>query len=196
MSGVSTATVLAAASIASTVAATGMQVMSQAQQAQSQSAMYGYQAAVARNNQQQANAMAVDAEQRGRVEEQRQRTKTASLIGTQQANLAAQGTDLSGSSADIMGDTAAVGELDALTIRSNAAREAWGYRAKGVEYGNAVSLANAQQGNSGLSALGVGSSLIAGAGSVADKWYRFDKAGAFGGSGKGSDLLSGTGATY
>lgn len=187
---------LAVVSIGATVASTGMGVMAQAQQAQSQSAMYGYQAQVARNNQTQANAMAVDAETRGKADEQRQRTKTSLLMGTQQAALAAQGTDLSGSSADILGDTAAVGELDALTIRSNAAREAWGYRAKGVEYGNAVQLANAQQGGSSLSALGVGSSLIAGAGSVADKWYRFDKAGAFGGSGKGSDLLSGTGATY
>lgn len=175
---------LAVASIGATVASTGMGIVAQGQQAASQQAMYGYQAAVARNNQQQANAMAVDAERRGAAEEQRQRTRTASLIGTQQAALAAQGTDLEGSPTDILGDTAAVGELDALTIRSNAAREAWGFRSRGVEFGNQVALANAQQGNSGLSALGVGASLLAGAGSVADKWYRFDKAGAFDGGTK------------
>ena len=43
--------------------------------------------------------------------------------------MAANGVDLSsGSPLDILGDTAMYGELDALTIRSNAEREAYGYR--------------------------------------------------------------------
>ncbi len=173
MSGVSTATILAGASLALTAVGTVMSIGGQQQQAQSNQGLYAYQAAVARNNQTTANTLAVDAETRGKAEEDRQRRKTALIMGTQQAALAAQGTDLEGSPTDILGDTAAVGELDALTIRSNAAREAWGYRVKGVEYGNEVALANARVGSSGLSALGVGASLIGGAGAVADKWYRY-----------------------
>ncbi len=181
MSGVATSTILAGASLGLTALGTVMQIGGQQQQAQSNQGLYAYQAAVARNNQTQANNLAVDAETRGNAEELRQRRKTALIMGTQQAALAAQGTDLEGSPTDILGDTAATGELDALTIRSNAAREAWGYRTKGVEYGNEVALANARVGMSGLSAFGVGASLIGGAGAVADKWYRFNKAGAFGG---------------
>lgn len=173
MSGVSTATILAGASLGLTALGTVMQIGGQQQQAQSNQGLYAYQAAVARNNQTQANTLAVDSENRGKAEEDRQRRKTALIMGTQQAALAAQGTDLEGSPTSILGDTAAAGELDALTIRSNMVREAWSFWTKGVEFGNEVALANAQQANSGLSALGVGASLIAGAGAVSDKWYRY-----------------------
>lgn len=163
---------LAMISIGTTLASTGLGVMGQAQQAQSQQAMYGYQAAVARNNQIQADRMATDSEERGRIAEDRARLRTRALAGTQTAALAGQGTDLAGSPTDILGDTAAAGETDALTVRNNAARKAWGYRTKGVEFGNEIGLATSRQGSSGPLP-GVGASLIAGAGSVADKWYRF-----------------------
>jgi len=195
MSGSISASTVAMMSLAATVASTGMSVMGQMQQAQSAQAMAGYQAQVAENNRIAAERMAVDAEKRGQVAESRQRLRTKGIMGTQIAALAAQGTDLEGSPTDILGDTAYAGEIDALTIRSNAAREAWGYRTKGVEFGNEVGLANARQGASGLSALGVGSSLIAGAGSVADKWYRFNRSGAFGGSG-GGDIAAGSGTMF
>ena len=164
---------LAVFSIGTTLASTGLGVMGQAQQAQSQQAMYGYQAAVARNNRIQADQFAVHAEKRGQIAEDRQRLRTRALMGTQTAAPAGQGTDLAGSPTDILGDIAAAGEMDALTIRSNAAREARGYRTKGVELGNEIGLANSRQGGSGRSLPGVGESLIGGAGSVADKWYRF-----------------------
>jgi hypothetical protein len=121
-----------------------------------------------RNNQAVADLMADDARKRGEIAEARQREKTRQILGTQTAKLAAQGTDLSGSALDILGDTAASGELDALTVRSNAAREAWGHRVKATDYA-----AQAQKPLSGLGGLGAGASLIGGAGSVADKWYRF-----------------------
>jgi hypothetical protein len=50
------------------------------------------------------------------------------VIGTQRAEFAAQGVDVgSGSAVDVQKDTAYQGEIDALTLRTNAAREAWGY---------------------------------------------------------------------
>jgi hypothetical protein len=51
------------------------------------------------------------------------------LIGTQRAGFAGQNVDVGqGSPTDVQGDAAYLGELDALKIRNNAAREAWGYR--------------------------------------------------------------------
>lgn len=50
------------------------------------------------------------------------------VIGSQRVNLAAQGIEIdSGSALQIQEDTAVLGELDALTIRHNAAKQAMGY---------------------------------------------------------------------
>lgn len=164
---------LAVVSIGTTMASTGLSIAGKAQEVQAQQAMYGYQAQVARNSQIAAERLVTDATERGRIEEDRARLRTRSLMGTQVAALAGQGTDLAGSPTDILGDTAAAGEMDALTSRANAAREARGYRVKGIEFGNDIGLANARQSSTALSPLGVGASLIAGGGAVADKWYRF-----------------------
>ena len=168
---------LAVFSMGTTLASTGLGVMGQMQQAQSQQAMYGYQAQVARNNQIKADRFAVHAEKRGQIAEDRQRLRTRALMGTQTAAMAGQGTDLAGSPTDILGDAASAGEMNALTIHSNVAREAWGYRTKGVEFDNEAMLANSRQGISRVNPQGASGSLIAGAGSVADKWYRFSRQG-------------------
>lgn len=179
MSGSISASTLAYASLAMGALGTGMNVMGQMQQGQAQSAMYGYQAAVMRNNQQIAEMQAADALKRGLIAETQQREKGAQRQSTMLAGLAGQGTDISGSATDILGDAAASTEFDALTARANAAKEAWGYRVKALDAGNNVSLSMAQQGASG-SLLGAGGALIGGAGSVADKWYKYGRGGAFG----------------
>ena len=104
----------------------------QAQQAAAQQNLRAYQAsyqtAVARNAAQVSEYNAQDAERRGAAEEARQRRKTSLLLGTQQARLAAQGSDLEGSPFDILGDTAALGEEEVLGTRYQTAREAWAQR--------------------------------------------------------------------
>lgn len=104
----------------------------QAQQAAAQRSLRAYQTsyqtAMARNAALASEYNARDAERRGGVEEERQRRKTSLLLGTQQARLAAQGSDLEGSPTDILGDTAATGEQDALFTRYQAGREAWNQR--------------------------------------------------------------------
>lgn len=58
-----------------------------------------------------------------------QRVRTAQAIGSQRTAFAGNGIDVnSGSAAQVQDDTARLGELDALTIANNAAREAYGYR--------------------------------------------------------------------
>lgn len=62
------------------------------------------------------------------IEEDRRRQQTRQMLASQRAGFAANNVDMStGSAMDILGDTAMVGEQDALTIRANAARQAWGY---------------------------------------------------------------------
>lgn len=82
-----------------------------------------------------ADAQAADALARGAEAEHRSREETRGAIGGQRVAFAAQGIDIStGSAADVQGDTAYLGELDALTIRNNAKREAWGFTVEATNY--------------------------------------------------------------
>jgi len=78
---------------------------------------------------------ALDAIARGNEQEQNLRQKVKRTAGSQRAALAAQGVELSsGSALQTVIDTYTVGEMDALTVRNNAAREAWGYRTEAANY--------------------------------------------------------------
>lgn len=116
--------------------AMGASALMGAQQAQQQGA------ATAEANLQNAafaDAAANDAIKRGEFEADQSRIDTRGMIGAQRAGFAANGVDVnSGSAADIQDDTAALGELDALTIKNNAAREAWGYRTQSQQYQQAA----------------------------------------------------------
>lgn len=178
---------LAVGSLAATVVSTGASVYGQMKQGEAAQAQAGYQSAIMRNNQQTAEMLAADATARGKIAEAKQREKTRQMIGTQTAALAGQGTDISGSALDILGDTSASGEFDALTIRSNAAREAWGYKAKGAEYGAIAARPGPPGGE-----LGAGASLLAGGGAFADKWYRYyNREDALSGGRGGGNFLQG-----
>lgn len=129
------ASAMATASVAATIASTALSAYGAIQQSRAQAAQAKYNAAVARNNQVIAQQNAQDALDRGAAEEQQQRKKTQLLIGQQRTSLAAQGADLSsGSALDLVGDVAATGELDALTIRRNAALEARRYQIEGANF--------------------------------------------------------------
>lgn len=76
-------------------------------------------------------AKADDAIVRGRETEARHRIGTRKLIGSQRASFAAGGVvvgEADSTATNVEVNTATMSEADALTIRSNAAREAWGYR--------------------------------------------------------------------
>jgi hypothetical protein len=163
------------AGIVGDIASTALSIGSQTQQADAQAGMASYQAQVARNNQMIAEAYARRAEQQGRVDEQNQRFKTASVIGSQRAALASQGGDVdSGSPLDIASDTARAGELDALTLRNNAALKAYGYRVQA--FNNAADAGRYDiQGANAMAALpyAIGSSLLSGAKSIDNKFLAF-----------------------
>lgn len=85
-------------------------------------------AAALRQNALYLNQAAFDARRRGALEADYARLETQQLIGTQRAAQAANGGQVNtGTNAIIQQDTAQFGELEALTIANNAAREAYGY---------------------------------------------------------------------
>jgi hypothetical protein len=162
-------TAVAIGGLALSAAGTGLSVMGQMNAQAAAGAQQAYLAQQSRMRAQILDQQANDALQRGDVAADRQRTVTAQRLGTQTAALAAQGTDLSGSPSDILSDTSKAGELDASTIRANAAREAWGYKAQ--EAGEDADAAF--RSSYTPSSLGAGASLLMGASSLADKWSKF-----------------------
>ena len=115
-----------------------------------------------------ADVQARDAIRRGRREESDRRRATRQLVGRQRASLAARGVDITeGSPLEILVSTELMGELDAATIRENAAREAEGHRTVARNYRT-----EAGSTNPFLSATG---SLLTSAGAVADRWYQYSK---------------------
>lgn len=119
--------------VAFTAGSSLLQGIGQANQARSQ-------AADLQRNAAYLNQAANDARARGVVEADNQRVQTQQLIGTQRAAQASSGGVIDeGSNALLQQDVAQFGELDALIISNNAAREAYGYE---VQAQNA--LANAK----------------------------------------------------
>lgn len=83
-----------------------------------------------------ARLQAEDALARGHEEEGRYGARLRGELGANRASTAAQGIDVGvGSAVDVQRDMEAMGELDKLTIRNNAAREAWGYNTQAAQYG-------------------------------------------------------------
>ncbi|MDP2331467.1 MAG: hypothetical protein Q8M19_12335, partial [Reyranella sp.] len=87
---------------------------------------------------QQRNAASVDEmraqqdEQAGEADADKARQKAGQRLGQLQARLAAQGTDLSGSPLDLLGDVAAAGAGDALSLRYEGLRNVWENRVRGA----------------------------------------------------------------
>jgi hypothetical protein len=138
---------------------TGASVIGQQQQA-------GFQADVAKNNQIIQQRMAEDALNRGKRDEMTHRMRVAQIKSRQRAAFGASGVDpLSGSASDILADTAMMGELDALTIRSNAEREAYAHLT-GAQNSGAQGRLSRLRGQSGAAG-----TLLSGGGKVAQAWY-------------------------
>lgn len=113
-----------------------------------------------------AETQARDALARGAEDEQKFRAGLRGLIGSQRAGFSGQGVDVgTGSAVDVQADAAFLGELDALTIRTNAAREAWGYRREADNYRR-----GGQQAQS-ASRWGAASTIVGGAASLVQMRY-------------------------
>lgn len=159
------------------IAGLAFQTVGAINQAQAQRQAYEYQAQVARNNATLAQYQAKDAIEAGAHEEQGRRLKTAAMFSDQRASLAANGIDLGeGTATDLLATTKYIGEIDALTVRDNAAKRAWGYRVQGQDFTDQAAMKDATAGGINPMMAGV-TSLLGSAGGVADSWYRNKKAG-------------------
>lgn len=111
---------LAYVAVAASVIATGISTYSAIQQGQAAKNAADYNAAV------QRKAAAMET-QRGATEAAEHRQKVKQMISRQNAAFGASGVEGStGSAADVMTETAGMGELDALRIVNNSQRQAWG----------------------------------------------------------------------
>ena len=99
--------------------------------------------------------------------------RTRLLVGSQRAAFASRGVDLSSESvADVIATTTEVGERDALMTRSNAQREAQGFKIEGMNYKSSGALARMEGQNAKMAGkIGATGTLLGTAGSVATKWY-------------------------
>lgn len=95
-----------------------------------------------------ADAQARSVELAGQVQEDQQRARVRAMLSSQRTAFAANNVDMStGTPLELLGDTAALGEQDALTIRAQAAQRAWGIRSGGVEGLNQAAVGTASARN-------------------------------------------------
>lgn len=170
-------TTIALVAVAASSALAAYSSKTQGDAAQSQA---NYQSAVSRNNAILAQRAAADAIDRGNQSAALKAVQGKQFLARERATLASNGSDVnSGSALDITSDTAGNNAYDELVTRNNAQREAV---ADQTQAGNFTGQAAADQiaGQNAESAgnLGAASNVLAGAGSVATKWYQFNQAGA------------------
>lgn len=112
-----------------------------------------------------ANAQATNVEQAGYVQEDAIRQRTRAMLASQRATFAANNIDMAvGTPLELLGDTAVAGEQDALTVRANAANQAWGLRTQAVNYKNQASMYAAETKNKNTSSILTTASSIVGMG--------------------------------
>lgn len=122
--------------------------------------------AVAENNAKTGEWQAQDAQRRGEQDAMEVQRRAAALKSSQRVNMAAKGLDLGyGTTADIQDQTDFFGQVDATTVRNNAAKEAWARRAQVANFQTEAAASRPW--------LSAGSTLLAGAGQVSDRWYQY-----------------------
>jgi len=157
------------ASVASTVVG----AYSAYQQSKATQQAYNYQAQVASNNAKTSELQAQDAIRRGDEEASALRQRIAATKSAQRVALASNGLDLSdGSALNVLSDTDVLGAQDVLTVKDNALKTAWGYRTQGANYQADAGLLSARA-SAESPWMAAGTSLLASAPTVADRWMRY-----------------------
>lgn len=155
---------------------TGLLGAEQSAKAQQESATY--QAQVAANNEQIAKNDAGLAEGAGETAVEQSALKTRATEGAIKASQAASNIDVnSGSAVDVRSSADELGELDALTIRGNAQKQAYGYETAATGFGGQQSLATAQAAQAPIAgAISGAGSLLSGAAGVANQYSNWQRA--------------------
>lgn len=144
------------------------------QQGRASSASAKYNAAVALNNQNIAEQNATREGQEGEAAVAQQQQKTRAEVGQLEANIGANGLENSGSAASVLNSATQIGQLNALTIRSNATKQAYGYKNAALSYGAEAGLDKSTAKNDSTAGfIGGGSTILSGAGNAALTYGKF-----------------------
>lgn len=148
--------------------------------ADAKSAQYQYQSQVASNNAIIAKRNADAAIEAGGTQGQANDLKTRNLVGTQLVTQASNGLDVnSGTNVALRQAAHDLGHLDTLTILHNAAKNATGFKAQGMNFEAEAQLDTAASTNAKTAGqYAVASSLLGGASSFSDKWAGYQRSGA------------------
>ncbi len=125
-----------------------------------------------------ADLQAKDALERGAIAESSYRGQVRGIVGQQKAGFAGQGVDVSsGSALDVQADATRLGELDALQIRHNAMREAWGYNVQAYDLRQRAQIAR-ETGQAMQSAAnwGAAGTIVSAGGNLMLMKYGYDQA--------------------
>jgi hypothetical protein len=115
------------------IAAAGVSAIGAIQQGHAAAQAAAFNAQVASNNAKIATQNAAYAGAEGEARVQQSGMKTRALIGSEMANQGASGLDVnSGSASQVRESTETLGNLNALTVRSQAAQHAYGYQTQAV----------------------------------------------------------------
>lgn len=144
-------------------------------QGQAQQEQADYQSAVMDRNAKVAAMQAEDRQRTGQIEEKQMRLKNEQMIGQAKSDLSNSGVQVgTGSSLDVVSDAAAWGEWDVQQHRWNVAKDIWGINNQAANYSAQSGLYKMSGANAAEAGMwGAGTSLISGAGTVADKWYTY-----------------------
>ena len=158
-------------------AGAGMGAVGAYGQANAQKGALNAQAAMDANNAQIATWQASQAIISGQAQEETSDLHTGAMMGEQRAQLAANGVDLgTGSATDILTTTKFMGARDAMTIKDNASRAAWGSNMQALNYTNQANIAGTAADNINP-LMAAGTSLIGGAAKVGGAWSTWQKSG-------------------
>jgi hypothetical protein len=166
--GVSTTTAIAIGGLAVSAIGAGVGAMGAIQSANAQKASADYQAQVAANNQKTAQQNAAFAAASGEAQAANKAQQTRAQVGAVEAQQGSFGVDINSPTASaVRTSQGELGALDADTIRSNAARQAYGYEGQANNFGNAEQ-ADIAQGNNAATAgdFNAGSGLLSGFGNA------------------------------
>lgn len=146
-----------------------------------------YESTIARTNASIADLQASQTLEQGDLAASRKNLQTQEQVGSEKAAQGASGTDVSGgSAAAVRAGTAGVGTIDELTIRNNAARQAWGFQTSAIQdtyKGQFAQLTAKAQSTQSLLSGGLGA--ISGPLAIESNYLRFSRwMGGGGGSGQ------------
>lgn len=189
MSGSISATTLAYVGAASAVAGAATTAVGQFQAADAASSSAKYNAQIAANNATIATQNASYAARAGTAQAEQAQLQSRAKVGSIVANQAASGINVnSGSALDVQSSADKLGELNAITVKSNAARQAYGYQTQSTSFSSQSQLDQHQSGADITAGdIGATGTVLGGIGSAGSNYAKFVNAGGGGNNISGND---------